>query len=158
MSSSVVSVNYMLTAVMLNGSNSLNLTSSPKAIATRENIIKFCKETLVQLENSNEVLLKGNEDAIPSSGFDHQLDEINFNPKCEISKNNTNLHDSYRCASCSQGVNIFISMINVILDDIEKTGGNFEHEMIYHSLHPLNRHLLGKLELAVDRIHFVQRT
>lgn len=119
MSSSVVSVNYMLTAVMLNGSNSLNLTSSPKAIATRENMIKFCKETLVQLENSNEVLLKGNEDAIPSSGFDHQLDEINFNPKCEISKNNTNLHDSYRCASCSQDVNIFISMINVILDDIE---------------------------------------
>lgn len=145
MSCSVVSMNYMLTAVILNGSSSLNLTESPKAIATREKMINFCRETLIQLENSNEILLKGSEMIPTSSGFDDELDRINLHSNCEVT-NNTEMHDSYRCTSCSQGVSILISMINVVLKDIEQTGGNFDHEMVLHSLHLLNRHLLGKLE------------
>ena len=44
-------------------------------------------------------------------------------------------------------------MVEAVIEDIDSTGGNFDNEMIYHSLHMLNRHLIERLEQAVDRIN-----
>ena len=156
MANSIETMSYTLTAVILNGSSSLNLSSSPEIVTTRKNMIKLARESIVKLQDSNEALLQGNDVAVPSTGFDEQLDMINTNPSCDvINDNETDMHYNYRCASASQGVNLFISMVELIIDDIEKTGGNFDTEMIIHSLHLMNRHLLERLEQAVDRINTI---
>ncbi|KAK8871828.1 hypothetical protein M9Y10_007571 [Tritrichomonas musculus] len=116
-------------------------------------MLQLCKSSLLQHKNANEALLKGNELVGPSSGFDDQLDKINTEFDCQInSNNNTDIHDNYRCSSASQGLTIFTSMIESVIDEIQIGRGNFDNKLIAHSLHLLNKHLLGKFELAVERI------
>ncbi|KAK8839437.1 hypothetical protein M9Y10_031789 [Tritrichomonas musculus] len=49
MSISVESMNYMLSAVILNGSSSLNITNTPNVVATRKRMISLCRSSLVEL-------------------------------------------------------------------------------------------------------------
>lgn len=146
MASSVETMNNIL-----NGSSSLNVSTSDREIATRKNMLMFTTSFLVQLRNAKEALLKGNDLVGPSSGYDKELDKINTDVSCYITNNNnTDMHDSYRCSSASQGIGIFVAMIESIVENIELLDGNFDNQKIAHALHLLNRHLLEKLELAVD--------
>ncbi|KAK8841640.1 hypothetical protein M9Y10_026580 [Tritrichomonas musculus] len=154
MASSVEVMNYILHAVILNGSSSFNLSSSDRVVSTRAKMLYLTRSGLVQLNNANEELLKGNELVGPSSGFDEELDSINTETLCDVTiENTTDMHDSYRCSSASQGVGLFITMVEEIMNEIDSTGGNFNNSFITHTLHLLNRHLLERLEQAVDRIH-----
>lgn len=49
MSISVESMNYMLSAVILNGSSSLSITNTPNVVATRKRMISLCRSSLVEL-------------------------------------------------------------------------------------------------------------
>ena len=97
-------------------------------------MLQLCKSSLLQHKNANEALLKGNELVGPSSGFDDQLDKINTEFDCQInSKNNTDIHDNYRCSSASQGLLFFASMIESVIDEIQIGSGT----SIINSLHIL---------------------
>ena len=118
-------------------------------------MIELERASIIVLTNSNETLLKDHALVSSSKGFNAEFDKINIDVACESSGNNTDYHDSYRCSSASQGVGIFISMIESILENLDKTNGEFKNMYIVHSLHMLYRHLFARLEQAVDRLHEV---
>lgn len=151
LSHSVQSINYLLISIALDLARSAHLPTPPNAFINLEGIIQSCKNALFLLENANEGLLKGNDLVPPCKGFDKKIDVINIQPSCEVDNNNdTDMHDSYRCVSASQGVGIYISIIRSILEDLETKGASFESEKITHALHLLDRHLLQKLEDSND--------
>ncbi|OHT02935.1 hypothetical protein TRFO_29808 [Tritrichomonas foetus] len=142
----IESVHYVLEAVVLNESIKQNSTN-------RETLIKHANLMIDKLSTTNDLLLKGNDIINPCYLFDDLLDEINLEEACEVPVNSTDLHDTYRCSSASQGIGIFINIINSVIHDIENTNGEYANVMIPHSIHIINNHLLKRLLDAIDRLN-----
>ncbi|KAK8833926.1 hypothetical protein M9Y10_005815 [Tritrichomonas musculus] len=148
----IETINYVINAIILSSPSSLNI-SSLNNISTKEKMLADARLGLAQLANSNEALLKGSDKTKPCYEFDDELDSLNFNSVCVAeSSNASDLHESYRCCSISTSIGIFITMVKNIIDDIESSGGNLNHEMLPHVLHLLNNHLFRRLEQTVDRL------
>ena len=141
----IEALHYMLEAVMLNETFTSNAT-------TQEEMVEKAEEATENLVSLNNILLKGNDEVEPCYEYDSQLDDINFISSCEVPDNNTEIHDTYRCASASQGVGILHNMINTVLREIDQCNGILNHTMIIHALHLVNGHLLIRLYEAVFRI------
>ncbi|KAK8835915.1 hypothetical protein M9Y10_040294 [Tritrichomonas musculus] len=152
LASAVESLNYMLIAVILNDTASFNISNSTRVLITRPKMIAYCRYSLDLLEKSNEDLLQGTVQSPPCKGFDNIIDQINYQPVCDVVNNNTNMHDSYRCVSTSQGVSILVSLITSIIDDIETHNDGID-EKIAHTIHLLNRHLLDSLIYSTSRFN-----
>lgn len=54
MANSIEVMSYLLTAVILNGSSTLNISSSPRVVSKREYMINLAKKSIIKLTDSNE--------------------------------------------------------------------------------------------------------
>lgn len=104
---------------------------------------------------TNDYLLKGDGSIPPCTGADAELDKINMQQVCEVGRDETELHDTYKCSSATQGLSVLKDMYNLIsnrMKDEEAKTGKLDHEVVPHMLHLANRHLFKRFEEALTRM------
>lgn len=107
-----------------------------------------------QLDEMNEGLLQGSTEmnSLPCFGYDDELDRINLQEACQLDSDDTNLHDTYRCASANQGIASFRNFVIEICKDPNHYKGQIGDEITNNFFHLSNSHLWFRLEESIDRI------
>lgn len=121
-------------------------------LMSQELVIWNCLELLKELEEMNNNLLQGTDSSPPCYGYDDQLDAMHFDSDCEINQSSTDLHDTYRCASASQGIAAFKDFMLQITGSVAQTGQSLDNKVAKNFFHLSDNHLMYKLVSVINRI------
>lgn len=102
------------------------------------------KEYLDELNDNNNNLLRGSENAPSCVGVDSNLDALNIKKHCTDDLFNSTDHHDYKCSSLDSAITQLYSYLNLVLQDPDVVNITADEEMA-NAYHVTNSHILDRV-------------